>query len=59
MQLMGVYEDALVKPMAQVLKNLGIKSGMVVCGDHKLDEATVTGDTSFVRLKTAKSRNIQ
>ena len=33
MQLMGVYEDALVKPMAQVLKNLGIKSGMVVCGD--------------------------
>lgn len=54
MQLMGVYEDALVKPMAQVLKNLGIKSGMVVCGDHNLDEATVTGDNLVCEIKNGE-----
>ena len=54
MQLMGVYEDSLVKPMAQVLKNLGIKSGMVVCGDHKLDEATVTGDNLVCEIKNGE-----
>lgn len=54
MQLMGVYEDSLVKPMAQVLKNLGITSGMVVCGDHKLDEATVTGDNLVCKIKNGE-----
>ena len=54
MQLMGVYEDSLVKPMAQVLKNLGIKFGMVVCGDHKLDEATVTGDNLVCEIKNGE-----
>lgn len=54
MQLMGVYEDALVKPMAEVLKNLGIKSGMVVCGDQKLDEATVTGDNLVCEIKNGE-----
>lgn len=54
MQLMGVYDDSLVKPMAEVLKNLGIKAGMVVCGDHKLDEATVTGDNLVCEIKNGE-----
>lgn len=29
MQVMGVYEEALVRPMAEVLSNLGVKRGMV------------------------------
>ena len=29
---MGVYEEALVRPMAEVLFNLGVKRGMVVYG---------------------------
>lgn len=56
LQLMGVYEDSLVRPMAEVLKNLGVTSGMVVCGDHRLDEATVTGDNLICEIKDGKIR---
>lgn len=58
LQLMGVYEDALVRPMAEVLKNLGVKSGMVVCGDHRLDEATVTGDNLICEIKDGEIKEI-
>ena len=30
MQVMGVYEEALVEPLAEVLTNLGVKRAMVV-----------------------------
>ena len=42
MQLMGVYSQDLIEPMAQVLSNLGVKKGFVVCGDDGLDEVTLT-----------------
>lgn len=45
MQLMGVYSQDLIEPMAQVLSNLGVKKGFVVCGDDGLDEVTLTGPT--------------
>ena len=32
MQVMGVYEEALVEPLARVLSKLGVKSAMVVYG---------------------------
>ena len=38
MQLLGVYDDYLVEPLAQVLVNLGVRRGMVVYGQDKLDE---------------------
>ena len=38
MQLMGVYKRDMVEPMAQVLSNLGVKKGFVVCGSDGLDE---------------------
>ena len=38
MQLLGVYDDYLVEPLAQVLINLGVKRGMVVYGKDELDE---------------------
>lgn len=44
-ELLGVYDKALVKPMASVLKNLGVKRAMVVHGKDGLDEVTLTGDT--------------
>ena len=37
MQLLGVYDDYLVEPLAQVLVNLGVRRGMVVYGQDKLD----------------------
>lgn len=50
MQLMGVYSQDLVEPMAQVLSNLGVKKGFVVCGDDGLDEVTLTGSTHVCRI---------
>lgn len=50
MQLMGVYSQDLIEPMAQVLSNLGVKKGFVVCGDDGLDEVTLTGPTHVCRI---------
>lgn len=44
-QLMGVYSEDLVEPMAQVLLNLGVKSGMVVYGQDCLDEISLSAKT--------------
>lgn len=51
MQLLGVYDPELVKPLAQVLANLGVTRGMVVCGGDGLDEATVTGPTHVCEIR--------
>ena len=37
MQLMGVYEEGLVEPLARVLRNLGVTKAMVVFGQDGLD----------------------
>ena len=50
MQLMGVYSQDLIEPMAQVLSNLGVKKGFVVCGDDGLDEVTLTGPPHVCRI---------
>ncbi len=38
MQVMGVYEEELVEPLARVLANLGVKNALVVYGQDRLDE---------------------
>ena len=45
MQLLGVYEEALVEPMAAALQSLGVKKGMVVYSYDKLDEVSVSSET--------------
>lgn len=47
MQLLGVYDENLVEPLARVLDNLGVKRGAVVHGHDGLDEVTLC-DTSTV-----------
>lgn len=44
-QILGVYSKDLVTPMAEVLKNLGLKRAVVVYGSDGLDEVTTTGKT--------------
>jgi len=44
-QLLGVYDESLVEPLARVLYGLGVKRGMVVFGREKLDEITAVGPT--------------
>lgn len=51
MELMGVYNEALVKPMAQVLANLGVKKAMVVFGQDGLDEISMSAPTTVCELR--------
>lgn len=51
MQLLGVYDEYLVEPLAQVLINLGVKRGMVVYGKDKLDEISLSAPTTVCEFK--------
>ena len=51
MQLLGVYDEYLVEPLAQVLVELGIKRGMVVYGMDKLDEISMSCPTKICEIK--------
>ena len=51
MQLLGVYDEYLVEPLAQVLVELGIKRGMVVFGTDKLDEISLSSPTKICEIK--------
>lgn len=51
MQLLGVYDKKLGKPMAQVLANLGVTRGVAVCGEDGLDEITLTGETEVHEIR--------
>lgn len=50
-QLLGVYDEYLIEPLAQVLMNLGVKRGMVVYGQDKLDEISLSAPTSVCEFK--------
>ena len=52
MQLMGVYDEKLVEPLAHVLKNLGLKKLMVVYGMDCLDEISMSARTSVCEIKS-------
>ncbi len=51
MQLLGVYDEYLVEPLAQVLVNLGVKRGMVVYGTDKLDEISLSSPTKICEIR--------
>ena len=51
MQLLGVYDDYLVEPLAQVLVSLGVKRGMVVYGQDKLDEISMSAPTKVCEIR--------
>lgn len=51
MQLLGVYDEYLVEPLAQVLISLGVERGMVVYGQDKLDEISMSAPTTVCEFK--------
>lgn len=51
MELMGVFDNSLVEPLAQVMANLGVKRGMVVYGQDKLDEISMSAPTSVCEIR--------
>ena len=57
MQLLGVYDEYLVQPLAQVLMNLGVKKGMVVYGQDKLDEISLSAPTTICEFKDGWMKN--
>ncbi len=54
LQIMGVYSEDLVEPMAQVLSNLGVKRGMVVYGQDCLDEISMSAPTTVCEFGNGK-----
>ncbi|MDE6625189.1 MAG: anthranilate phosphoribosyltransferase [Lachnospiraceae bacterium] len=57
MQLMGVYEEALVEPMAKVLNQLGVTDGMVVYGRDCLDEISMCAPTTVCEIRGGDFKN--
>lgn len=51
MELMGVYDEALVEPLAQVLANLGVKRAMVVYGTDGLDEISMSAPNKVCEVR--------
>ena len=51
MQLLGVYDDYLVEPLARVLVSLGVRRGMVVYGMDKLDEISMSAPTKICEIR--------
>jgi anthranilate phosphoribosyltransferase len=53
-ELLGVYSEDLVEPLAHVLENLGVKRALVVYGQDKLDEISLSAPTTVMELKDGK-----
>lgn len=56
-QLLGVYDEALVEPLARVLTSLGVKRGMVVYGQDKLDEISMSAPTSVCEFNNGEYKS--
>ncbi len=54
MQLLGVYSEELVEPMAEVLVKLGIIKGMVVYGQDGLDEISLSAPTTCCEIRNGE-----
>lgn len=59
MQLLGVYDPSLVEPLAHVLYSLGVKRGMVVYGQDKMDEISMSSATSVCEFNNGKYRSYE
>ena len=59
MELMGVYEETLVEPLARVMNNLGVKRGMVVYGMDQLDEISMSAPTKVCEIRDGSYRTYE
>lgn len=58
-QILGVYEPRLTKTMAVVLKNLGVKRGLVIHGKDTLDEISITGKTKVTEFRNGTTKTYE
>lgn len=59
MELLGVYSEELVEPLAKVLSNLGVKRALVVFGQDGLDEISVSANTSVCEVRDGFIRSFE
>ncbi|MCD7958134.1 MAG: bifunctional anthranilate synthase component II/anthranilate phosphoribosyltransferase [Ruminococcus sp.] len=55
----GVYEKAILPKMAKVFQALGLKGAMVVYGNDRLDEVSISDSTSVVELRNGIIREYE
>ncbi len=59
MQVMGVYDEKLVEPLAKVLCKLGVSRAMVVYGQDKIDEISISAKTTVCEVKDGYYRSYE
>jgi anthranilate phosphoribosyltransferase len=59
MFLLGVYDEYLVEPVAKVLSSLGVKRALVVYGQDRMDEVSVSAPTTVCELKDGYYRSFE
>ena len=57
MQLLGVYDQSLVEPLARVLSSLGVKRGLVVYGLDKMDEISASSPTAVCEINNGEHKS--
>ena len=57
--LLGVYDPSLAEPLAQVLMKLGVERGMVVYGQDRLDEISLSAPTTVCEFDSGASRTYE
>lgn len=57
MELLGVYDESLVVPLAKVLKNLGVRNAMVVYGQDSLDEISMSAPTTVCEVRDGELKS--
>ena len=56
--LLGVYDEYLVEPVAKVLTSLGVRRGLVVYGQDKMDEVSLSAPTTVCEIRDGYYRSI-
>ncbi|MDD4368779.1 MAG: anthranilate phosphoribosyltransferase [Oscillospiraceae bacterium] len=56
-QLLGVYDGYLVEPLARVLQQLGVRRALVVYGQDKLDELSLSAPTTYCELRDGQFKS--
>jgi anthranilate phosphoribosyltransferase len=59
MELLGVYSEELIEPLAQVLANLGVDNALVVYGQDGLDEISASAPTTVCEVRTGSFKKYE
>lgn len=59
LQLMGVFDESLVEPLAHVLVNLGVKRTMVVYGMDCIDEISLSAPTKVCEYRDGEFKTYE